>query len=118
MRGASLLIVAVVTSAAGAALGVRTGLLEPGRWWLATRQALEVLGFGFVFLALNVGLLVVGTITVRSLSDSFVSVYIANDLSLVGLAVLQGVLFSQWRRSSLHDDGATAEKQPISTSAT
>jgi len=101
MNGASLLVVVAITSVAASLIGVRTALLAPGQWRVATRHALEILGLGFAFFVLNVAVLAGGAIAVRSLSGSFVSVYVANDLALVALSMFQGVLFGHWRQQSV-----------------
>jgi hypothetical protein len=40
---------------------------------------------------------------VRLFTPLFVSIYVLNDITLVGLSLLQGLVFGVWCRGSMHD---------------
>jgi hypothetical protein len=64
------------------------------------RQLCELAGLTVVFLAANLGIGLTVILATRALSDRFISVYLLNDMTLVALSALQGVLFGCWRRSA------------------
>lgn len=68
----------------------------------ACGKVLESVGLTLLFFALNltVGMLVV--LAVRSLTGGFVSLYHASDVTLLVLALLQGLTFQWWRELSRH----------------
>jgi hypothetical protein len=89
-----LAAVVVATSLLAVRLARRTGRLAPGRWAVAWRRALEVLGLGVAFFALNVLVGVAAVLLVRGATGAFLSAYLVNDVSLVALSLLQGLVFA------------------------
>jgi hypothetical protein len=55
-------------------------------------------GLTVVFLVVNLALGLAFVLASRALSMPFVSVYILNDVTLIALSALQGVIFGWWRR--------------------
>lgn len=86
-----------LTSTVAYAVGVKAlGLSRQGLGW-ALRQGLELAGLTVVFLVVNLAIGLAFVLATRVLTRQFVSVYILNDVSLVALSALQGVLFGAWR---------------------
>lgn len=94
-----LLLLTATTSLGAVVLGVRALGLSRGKLKMAGHCALELVGASVVFFVLNlvVGLPVI--LAVRALTSQFLSVYLLNDLMLVALSTLQGLVFCCWRRS-------------------
>lgn len=92
------LIVAVVgLTTAGAWLLAVAGLgLRPGSAVRNLRGLVEAVGLGAGFLAVNLalGFALVGAMPV--IADRFVSVYVLEDATLVGLSALQGLCLRWW----------------------
>jgi hypothetical protein len=87
-----ILALAGATSLAAAGLAWRTG--RPGRrWGLAVGRALEALGLGAAFFALNVVVGAAAVLLTRRLSGAFLSAYLVNDVSLLVVSLLQGLVF-------------------------
>jgi hypothetical protein len=71
----------------------------------AVDRMLECIGATLVFAALNVALAATIILGLRSLTGTFVSVYVINDVTWLGLSLLQGLTFWWWRalaRSAQH----------------
>jgi hypothetical protein len=96
MKQSFLLLLTAFTSLVAYVMGTRLLGLSTERLWRSLRQSLELLGVAVVFLFVNltVGLAVV--LAVRSMSREFVSVYLLNDIAVVVVSVLQGLVFSCW----------------------
>lgn len=94
-----LLLLTTATSLGAVLVGVRGFGLSRGRLRAAVHCALELIGASVVFFVINVlvGLSVI--LAVRTFTSQFLSVYLLNDLMLVVLAALQGLVFCCWRRS-------------------
>lgn len=88
-----------------AVLGRRAGTLEAGRWRLAVKGALALLGAATGFLVLNVLIGVATVLAVRTFTPAFLSVYVLNDLALLGLSLLQGLVFGLWYGGSRRERG-------------
>lgn len=84
-----------ITSLAAYAIGVRARSHQGLR--VAAVRTLELIGTSMVFFVVNVALGTAGILAVRALSSGFVSAHLMNDLSLLGLSLLQGLLFGCWR---------------------
>jgi hypothetical protein len=99
MEQVFLLLLAGATSVAGFLLGVwslgisRTGLRE------GVLRALELAGASVVFFLVNLVVGISVILMVRTFTNHFLSVYLLNDLTLVALSVIQGIVFECWRRS-------------------
>jgi hypothetical protein len=95
-----VLLLTGFTSLAAYAIGRCLLGLSGMRLWRSFRRSLELLGVAVVFLAVNIvaGLAIV--LAVRSMSRTFVSVYLLNDVAVVAVSVLQGILFGCWLEQS------------------
>ncbi|HKW95833.1 MAG TPA: hypothetical protein VJX92_28355 [Methylomirabilota bacterium] len=105
----SISVLALVAFTTVIAYVVGTRALNMSRRALrgALRQTLELAGLTVVFLLVNLGLGVGIVLVSRDLIGRFISVYVLNDISLVGLSALQAVAFGCWR---LNDQGARARE--------
>src|SRR5687767_9242073 len=97
MELAFLLGVPVLTSLLAYAAGRRWLGLSSDHLSAAVARLLELLGIGLLFLVLNLAVGVMVILSLRTLTPVFLSIYLLNDLSLVGLSVVQGLLFECWR---------------------
>jgi len=61
---------------------------------------LESVGTTLVLLTINLAVATTVVLVVRGLTGTFVSVYISDDVTLVGLAILQSLTPQWWRESS------------------
>ena len=68
----------------------RAGLLPAGA------RMLEAIGLVLAFLALNLGLGGTAILAWRGITGRFVSLYILNDATLGGFALVQALLFHWW----------------------
>jgi hypothetical protein len=90
-------LLVLVTSAGAYLIGARV-LGLPGRGLgQAVRRTFEMAGLTVVFLIVNLALGLAFILATRALSLPFVSVYILNDVTLIALSALQGVIFGWWR---------------------
>jgi hypothetical protein len=97
--GAIALVAALVLTSLGAVLicVYRLGLPPEGLRHAAAR-VVDCIGLGLVFLAAN---LVIGGLVVlalRIVTDSFVSLYVLNDDTILALSLLQGLVVQWWRQ--------------------
>lgn len=97
--GALVFAAALVVTSLGAYLvGSRRMALPPAALGRAVGRALDCVGLGLVFLALN---LLVGAALVlglRAATGRFVSLYVLNDGMILLLSVLQGMIAQWWRQ--------------------
>jgi hypothetical protein len=63
----------------------------------AVARAFELIGMSMLFLAINVAVGLFLILAVRTLTPVFLSVYLLNDTSLVGISLVQGLVFETWR---------------------
>lgn len=94
-----LLLLTGTTSVAAVVFGVRCLGLSRARLSAGTQWALELLGASVVFFVLNLVVALPVILAVRALTSHFLSVYLLNDLMLVVLSTVQGIVFQCWRRS-------------------
>ena len=94
-----LLLLVGTTSAAALLIGTRGLRLPRARLAVGFRRALELLGASVLFFVVNlvVGLTVI--LAVRVFTRQFWSAYLLNDVGLMVLSVVQGIVFECWRRS-------------------
>jgi hypothetical protein len=78
-------------------VGTRGFALPPAGLRPALVRLLELIGITVVFFAVNVAVGVAAILALRATTRSFVSIYTLNDITLVALSALQGVLFELWR---------------------
>jgi hypothetical protein len=96
-------LVLVLTSGAAVAIGAKWWDLDPAALWPAGLKTLEVVGMSAIFFAAN---LVTGMILIaaaRATTGWFVSHYILSDVTLLGLSLVQGVVFVWWQRGPRRD---------------
>ncbi len=100
MQEGFLLVLIALTSAGAWAVGARRLGLDPRALGAAAGRLLESLGVIVIFLAAN--LLVAGLLilTARAVGPRFVSLYLADDVIVLVLSVLQGLAFQAWRGAS------------------
>ena len=103
MKQGFVLVLVGLTSAAACVAGTR-GL---GLSWRALGAALarmfEAIGLGVVFFAINLLVAAAAILTARTLGPRFVSLYLADDVTVIALSVLQGLVFQAWRESPRAD---------------
>jgi len=96
VKGAFILGLVACTSIAAFLIGAR-GLGLPRRGLrMAAGRMLECVGLTLVFFAANLALAMLAILAARRLSRGFVSLYLANDLVLLGLSLLQALVFAWW----------------------
>ncbi len=84
----------IATSSAGYVLVRRPNV----RLTVALGKTLELLGVSFIVFFINVVIAVACILAIRSLTGRFLSVYAVNDVSLLGLSVLQGLVLGCARK--------------------
>ncbi|HTU01975.1 MAG TPA: hypothetical protein VMG58_09170 [Candidatus Sulfotelmatobacter sp.] len=85
------------TSLASILVGTRWGGLSLEGFREAIRQTLETIGIAIAFFAFN---LVLGSALIlvgRTVFRHFISLYLADDIGLLILSLLQGLLVQHWR---------------------
>ena len=93
-------LVVFLTSAVACTLGARWFRLSRSSLGKATLKALETVGAGTIFFAANLaaGMMIIAA--ADALTGWFVSHYILGDVSLLGLSLLQGMVFAWWYSDS------------------
>ncbi len=94
-----LLLLVGTTSAAALLIGTRGLRLPRARLAAGFRSALELLGVSVLFFVVNLVLGITVILAVRAFTRQFLSAYLLNDLGLMVLSVVQGIVFECWRRS-------------------
>ena len=89
--GLALLVVGC-SSVGAYLLGVKTGAIRGGRWREALGRLFACLGLAICFFVLNLALGVAGILAFRGIFHSFLPVYLVDDVSLVILSSVQGIL--------------------------
>lgn len=103
-----IVILAGVTSVVAYVVGVR-GLRLPGRGLrVALYNMLECVGAMLVFLLVNLTIGMIGILSARMLTGAFVSLYLAADIMLVVLSLLQALIFQSWLAASRQRAGPGA----------
>ena len=94
-----LVILLGLTSGGAYLIGRRRGLS-----WTEFRRAfgrmLESIGASLIFFLVNLGLGVSLILAIRTFTSWFVSLYLADNMVLLVLSLLQGLTFQWWRASS------------------
>jgi hypothetical protein len=107
----TILLLVGLTSGAACLLGSLGLRLDPRRLWSAVGQVLEALGIVVVFLGVNLGGGALAILAFRTLSGQFVSVYTLDDVTVVILALLQGLVFQSWRARSSSSRSSSAPRR-------
>ncbi|SRR5712691_9197122 len=84
------------TSLGAYQVGVRTLGLAPGPLAAALRRLCELAGVTLLFFITNLSIGLLGIFAVRGLTSTFLSVYLLDDLFLLLLSALQGIIFACW----------------------
>ena len=89
-----------LTSAVAFTLGARWFRLSRSSLGTAGLKTLETVGAGTIFFGVNLvaGMMIIAA--ADALTGSFVSRYILGDVSLLGLSLLQGMVFAWWSSDS------------------
>jgi len=111
MIGIFMLALAGLTSAAAYLLGVRRLGLAPARLGAALGKMLETVGAVLIFLVADLLVAVIVVVALRSVTGTFVSVYMNDDAVWLGLALVQGLVFQAWREASARTAEARALEQ-------
>jgi hypothetical protein len=96
MAAILILLLMCITSIGAYLLGARWLRLPLADLPTAVGHAMECVGLCVVFLVINVAIGVTLVLVGRGLSGQFVSVYFVNDVTLVLISGLQGLLFWSW----------------------
>ena len=100
MTQLGLLAVLGLTSAVAYLVGTRALGLPRAGLRVATGRTLESIGTALIFVAVNLGVGLGATLTVRAVTGRFVSVYALDDEVWLLLSLLQGLAFHWWRVSA------------------
>jgi hypothetical protein len=94
----------VVLSSVGCYLvGTRIGRCTRRSLWASVRRVLECVGMGAICFVLNMGLGIGLILAVRSVTPWFLSTYLADDVSLLALSLLQGLTLCLWWHGRLEE---------------
>ena len=103
MQPLVLIAIVVVSTLAALVATVRSRVVARDGWRPAVSTALGLIGVSAVFLVLNLSIGIAAILLVRFFTPLFVSIYVLNDMTLVGLSLLQGLVFGVWYRGSMDD---------------
>ena len=95
-----ILIVVGVTSLAIFGLGTRRLTLSENAVRRAVGKVLEGVGLTLVFLLVNLGVGVVAIFAARVATQASISLYPLADETLLGLSLLQALIFQRWWEES------------------
>ena len=93
-------------------VGRRIGRRTRRSLWASVRRMLEGVGMGALCFGLNLGLGMGLVLAVRSLTPWFLSIYLANDVSLLALSILQGFTLCLWWRAGPENSLAGRRHSP------
>jgi hypothetical protein len=96
---ALFLVLVAVTSLGAYGVGIRRLRLRTSALTLAMSRTLACLGLVLIFLGANMVLGVTMILAIRA-TGRFVPLYIVDDVTLVILSLLQGLVFARWLESS------------------
>ena len=117
MQGVFVLVLVGLTSIAAVLFAMRRLAWPATALATGALAALELLGAGLVCFVVNLGLGVAVILLVRALSPSPVTVYVLNDVALLALSLVQGLVFQGWRQASRNPRHATARSRSSSSSS-
>lgn len=95
-----VLILVGLTSIGAYLLGAKRLALSWRHLRVAMGRMLECIGMTLVFFLVNLAAGMAIVLAGRLLTQGFVSLYLANDVSLVMLSFLQALTFQWWRQSA------------------
>jgi hypothetical protein len=96
VRSLGLAAVMALTCFGGYFWGTRRLSLSRAGLRAAVAATLEAIGLGVMFLAVNLALAVLPLLTVRALTDTFVSFYDVDRITIATVSLLQGFLARWW----------------------
>jgi hypothetical protein len=96
VREAFVPLLIALTSVGAWAIGARGLGLASRRLGRAGGRMLESLGLIVVFFVANLSVAGLVILTARSVGPRFVSLYLADDVTLLALSVFQGLAFQAW----------------------
>jgi hypothetical protein len=88
------------TSTGAMLIGIR-GRLATRTLIAGVAEALEVLGAGLVFFAINLATGIVALLLARVVGTGYPSLYLAADVTVLILSLLQGLTLHCWRRAAM-----------------
>ena len=91
------LVLVGFTSVGAYLFGTRVGGLSARAIRKAAGKMFECFGASLVFFVVNLGAGMIGILAARALTREFVSLYMAADVTVLVLSVLQGLIFVWWR---------------------
>ncbi len=103
MKQGFVLVLVGLTSAAACVVGTRGLGLSWRSLGAALARMFEAIGISVVFFAINLLVAAAAILTARTLGPRFVSLYLADDVTVIALSVLQGLVFQAWRESPRAD---------------
>jgi hypothetical protein len=104
-----VLVLVGITSLGTFLLGARVLGLSGRGLRAAVGKTLECVGLTLVFFLANLGAGMAVVLLGRLLARGFVSVYLANDVTLLVLSLLQGLAFQWWRERQISSGGQGIE---------
>ena len=97
----SFIVVPIILTSACASLVARRGFgLSWSRLRVAAGKMLACIGVTVIFLVANLAAAMLMILADRVLTGGYVSLYLANDVVLLVLSLLQALTFQWWRESS------------------
>ena len=100
-----VLVLVAVTSLGTVLLGASVLGLSGRSLWAAVGKTLECVGVTLVFFLVNLAAGMAVILLGRLLTRGFVSLYLANDVTLLVLSLLQGLTFEWWRERQQSSGG-------------
>ncbi len=97
MEQVFILVLVGLTSVGAYVLGARVLNLSRRGLRMAVGKMLECFGISLVFFVVNLSAGVIGILVARATIRGFVSLYMAADVTVLFLSVLQGLTFVWWR---------------------
>ena len=95
----AIVLLTAVTSLAAYWIGRRRLNLSPESLGTAIGRMLESIGLTIVFFVTNIGVAMITIVAIRTLTPQFVSLYLADNIVLLVLSLLQGLTFQWWKES-------------------
>lgn len=95
-----ILVLVGVTSVGAFLIGTKALRLSASALRHAIGKTLEGIGLTLVFFAVNVGVAVIAILAARVVTRGFVSLYLADDETVLVLSLVQGLTFVWWREQS------------------
>ena len=100
MEQSFVLVLVGLTSAAACVVGTRGLGLSWRALGAAAARMFESLGLIVVFFVANLLFGGVAILTARAVGSGFVSLYLLDDVAVLALSVVQGLVFQAWREST------------------